>query len=88
MAIAGVALVALAGMMPGALDAKFWGVVLFGGSVMILGALPWLDQSPVKSIRYRPQWHKYVFIVFGICFVAHCFCKNQHFFIGASPCSF
>lgn len=70
MAIAGIALLALAGMMPGALDAKFWGVVLFGSSVMILGALPWLDQSPVKSIRYRPQWHKYVLIVFGICFVA------------------
>ncbi|MDO9193567.1 MAG: cytochrome bc complex cytochrome b subunit, partial [Undibacterium sp.] len=70
MAIAGIALVALAGMMPGALDAKFWGVVLFGSSVMILGALPWLDLSPVKSIRYRPDWHKYVYIVFGIAFVA------------------
>ncbi|MBC7405191.1 MAG: cytochrome b N-terminal domain-containing protein [Cytophaga sp.] len=70
MTIAGVALVALVGMMPGALDAKFWGVVLFGSSVMILGALPWLDLSPVRSIRYRPDWHKYVYIVFGIAFVA------------------
>ncbi|MFZ6733357.1 cytochrome b [Undibacterium sp. Ji42W] len=68
-AIAAIALVAIAGMMPGALDAKFWGVVLFGGSVVILAFLPWLDVSPVKSIRYRPDWHKYVYIVFGIVFV-------------------
>jgi ubiquinol-cytochrome c reductase cytochrome b subunit len=68
-AIAVIALVCLVGMLPGALDAKFWGVVLFGSSVMILGALPWLDLSPVRSIRYRPDWHKYVYIVFGIAFV-------------------
>ncbi|MBI3283744.1 MAG: cytochrome bc complex cytochrome b subunit [Burkholderiales bacterium] len=69
MAIAVVALVAIAGMMPGALDAKFWGVVLFGGSVVILAFLPWLDMSEAKSIRYRPDWHKYVFLVFGVAFV-------------------
>jgi ubiquinol-cytochrome c reductase cytochrome b subunit len=69
MAIAGGALVAIVGMMPFGLDAKFWGVVLFGGSVVIIGALPWLDLSPVKSIRYRPDWHKTVLIVFGIAFV-------------------
>ncbi len=50
-------------------EAKFFGVVLMGVSVMILGALPWLDQSPVKSIRYRPSWHKYVYIVFGVAFL-------------------
>ena len=50
-------------------DAKFWGVVLMGVSVLILGALPWLDQSPVKSIRYRPDWHLYVYLVFGIAFL-------------------
>jgi len=68
-AIAGAALLAIAGMMPGALDAKFWGVVLFGGSVVILAFLPWIDLSPVKSIRYRPDWHKLVYIVFAITFV-------------------
>jgi ubiquinol-cytochrome c reductase cytochrome b subunit len=50
-------------------DAKFFGVVLMGVSVMILAALPWLDLSPVKSIRYRPSWHKYVYILFGIAFL-------------------
>lgn len=67
--IAVVGLLAIIGMLPGGLDAKFWGVVLFGSSVMILAALPWLDVSPVKSIRYRPDWHKYVYIVFAIVFV-------------------
>jgi ubiquinol-cytochrome c reductase cytochrome b subunit len=50
-------------------DAKFWGVVLMGASTMILAVLPWLDHSKVRSIRYRPDWHKYVFIAFGIAFV-------------------
>jgi len=66
-AIAAVALVALVGMF--IFDPKFWGVVLMGVSVMILGALPWLDHSQVKSIRYRPSWHKYVYLVFGIAFL-------------------
>ena len=50
-------------------DAKFWGVIIMGGTVVILGFLPWLDQSPVKSIRYRPDWHKLVYAVFLIDFV-------------------
>jgi ubiquinol-cytochrome c reductase cytochrome b subunit len=50
-------------------DAKFWGVVIMGGAVMILFVLPWLDRSPVKSIRYRPTWHKYVYGVFVLFFL-------------------
>ncbi|GGC06048.1 cytochrome b [Oxalicibacterium flavum] len=50
-------------------DAKFWGVVFMGVSVMIMFGLPWLDHSPVKSIRYRPGWHKYIYLVFGIAFL-------------------
>ena len=50
-------------------DAKFWGVVVMGGAVMVLFTLPWLDRSPVKSIRYRPSWHKYVYAVFVLFFV-------------------
>jgi ubiquinol-cytochrome c reductase cytochrome b subunit len=51
------------------IDAKFWGVVLMGGAVIILFFLPWLDHSPVKSIRYRPSWHKWVYGVFVVNFV-------------------
>ena len=51
------------------LDAKFWGVVAMGASVMIFFALPWIDHSPVKSIRYRPGWHMYVYAVFVVVFL-------------------
>ena len=68
-AVAAVGLLMIIGMLPGMLDAKFWGVVLFGSSVVILGALPWLDKSPARSIRYRPDFHKWMFILFGIAFV-------------------
>ncbi len=47
-----------------AIDAKFWGVVVMGGAVIILFFLPWLDYSPVKSIRYRPGWHSWLYGVF------------------------
>ncbi len=51
------------------IDAKFWGVVVMGGAVIILFFLPWLDHSPVKSIRYRPTWNKYLYAVFVINFL-------------------
>jgi len=51
------------------IDAKFWGVVVMGGAVIILFFLPWLDHSPVKSIRYRPTWHRFVYGVFVLNFV-------------------
>jgi ubiquinol-cytochrome c reductase cytochrome b subunit len=51
------------------IDAKFWGVVTMGGAVVILFFLPWLDHSPVKSIRYRPNWHKVVYGIFVINFL-------------------
>jgi ubiquinol-cytochrome c reductase cytochrome b subunit len=50
-------------------DAKFWGVVVMGGAVIILFFLPWLDFSPVKSIRYRPTWHKALYGVFVVFFL-------------------
>jgi ubiquinol-cytochrome c reductase cytochrome b subunit len=65
--IVGGALVVVAMML--AIDAKFWGVVAMGGGVVILFFLPWLDNSEVKSIRYRPDWHKYIYAVFVIDFV-------------------
>ncbi|NDP59454.1 MAG: cytochrome bc complex cytochrome b subunit [Oxalobacteraceae bacterium] len=62
-----IGLVAIAAMF--VLDAKFFGVVLMGASVLILAGMPWLDHSEVRSIRYRPTWHKYVYILFGISFL-------------------
>jgi len=51
------------------IDAKFWGVLVMGGSVVILFFLPWLDCSPVKSIRYRPAFHKTILTVFVVVFI-------------------
>ncbi|MBY4733633.1 cytochrome b [Cupriavidus pauculus] len=51
------------------IDAKFWGVLVMGGSVIVLFFLPWLDCSPVKSIRYRPSFHKSILIVFVVVFL-------------------
>jgi len=66
-----VALIMIALMIGGPLklDPKFWGVVLMGGSVLAFFALPWIDQSPVKSMRYRPLWHTGLLILFSIVFV-------------------
>jgi ubiquinol-cytochrome c reductase cytochrome b subunit len=65
-AVVAAALVVVALMLN--IDAKFWGVVVMGGAVIILFFLPWLDHSLVKSIRYRPSWHKYVYAVFVVDF--------------------
>ena len=51
-----------------AFDAKFWGVVMMGAAVMVLFPLPWLDRSPVKSIRYRPDWVKWMYGIFVVNF--------------------
>jgi len=50
-------------------DAKFWGVVVMGMAVMILFPLPWLDRSPVRSIRYRPSWNRWLYGMFVLNFV-------------------
>lgn len=50
------------------LDAKFWGVVAMGASVVILAFLPWLDRSPAKSIRYRGPIYKTALAIFLVAF--------------------
>ena len=51
------------------LEAKFWGVVAMGASVVIIAFLPWLDRSPVKSIRYRGPIYKSFLAVFVVAFL-------------------
>jgi len=50
-------------------DAKVWGVIAMGISVMIFFLLPWLDRSPAKSIRYRGPIYKSALAVFVVCFL-------------------
>jgi quinol-cytochrome oxidoreductase complex cytochrome b subunit len=47
------------------IDPGFWGVAALAASILVLCALPWLDRSPVLSIRYRPWWHRAVYGLFA-----------------------
>jgi ubiquinol-cytochrome c reductase cytochrome b subunit len=49
---------------------KLLGVVLMAGAIVMLFILPWLDKSPVKSIRYRGWIFKLAVALFAISFVA------------------
>ncbi len=49
---------------------KFLGVVGMGGAIVVLFLLPWLDRSPVKSIRYRGGIYKLALTLFIISFVS------------------
>jgi ubiquinol-cytochrome c reductase cytochrome b subunit len=49
---------------------KFFGVVAMGAAIVVLFLLPWLDRSPVKSIRYRGGLYKLAIAGFVVSFVA------------------
>jgi len=53
----------------GPFTAKFLGVIVMGAAVVILFFLPWLDRSPVKSIRYRGAIYKTMLGLFVVAFV-------------------
>jgi ubiquinol-cytochrome c reductase cytochrome b subunit len=53
----------------GPFTAKFLGVIVMGAAVVILFFLPWLDRSPVKSIRYRGAIYKIMLALFVVAFV-------------------
>ena len=54
---------------PPMFGSQFPGVLAMGASLLILFFLPWLDRSPVKSIRYRGPIYKWVLGVFVVSFV-------------------
>jgi len=51
------------------LEAKLWGVILMVGSLAVYFVLPWIDRSPVKSIRYRGWKYKLALTLFALSFV-------------------
>jgi len=67
-----VVLVATVALLTGffTLEAKLWGVVLMGLTLMLFFFLPWLDRSPVKSIRYRGWMYKLALVIFVVSFLA------------------
>jgi ubiquinol-cytochrome c reductase cytochrome b subunit len=49
---------------------QVWGVMVMGAAVLILFFVPWLDRSPVKSIRYKGPIYKVALGIFVIAFIA------------------
>ena len=52
-----------------AIPDKLGGVVMMGAAMFVLFLLPWLDRSPVRSIRYKGPLFKIALTVFTISFV-------------------
>ncbi len=55
---------------------KLGGVVLMFGSILIWFVLPWLDTSPVRSMRFRPlaKWFLYLW---GVAFLVLMYCGGK-----------
>jgi len=51
-----------------AIPDKLFGVIVMGGAIAILLFIPWLDRSPVRSIRYKGNYSKYALVLFVISF--------------------
>ncbi|MFT7227862.1 MAG: ubiquinol-cytochrome c reductase cytochrome b subunit [Methylophilaceae bacterium] len=54
---------------PPVLNSQFPGVAAMGLSVMVFALLPWIDKSPVKSIRYRGKLYKCWLAAFVVSFL-------------------
>jgi ubiquinol-cytochrome c reductase cytochrome b subunit len=48
---------------------QVWGVLVMGAAVMVLFFVPWLDRSPVLSIRYRGPLYKGALAIFTVAFI-------------------
>ena len=48
---------------------KLLGVILMGLAIVVLFFMPWIDRSPVRSIRYRAGWYKIALAVFAFSFI-------------------
>ena len=54
---------------PPMFNSQFPGVVVMFASILIMFFLPWLDRSPVKSVRYKGSLFKFALAVFAVTFV-------------------
>ena len=51
------------------LDAKFWGLVVMAAAIVVPAILPWLDRSPVKSMRYKGKLSRWALRIFVVSFL-------------------
>ena len=54
---------------PPMFNSQFPGVIVMFAAILILFFLPWLDRSPVKSIRYKGMLFKVAIAIFVVTFV-------------------
>ena len=54
---------------PSIAGSAFPGVLAMGAAIAVLFVLPWLDRSPVRSIRYKGWMSKLWLVIFCVCFV-------------------
>jgi ubiquinol-cytochrome c reductase cytochrome b subunit len=54
---------------PPMFGSQFPGVVVMFAAILIMFFLPWLDRSPVKSVRYKGQLFKIALAIFAVSFV-------------------
>ena len=50
-------------------NTQVWGVIAMGAAIGVFFLLPWLDRSPVKSIRYKGIYTKIALTLFCISFI-------------------
>lgn len=53
----------------GPLTAKFLGAIVMAGAIAIMFVLPWLDKSPVRSVRYKGWVPKFMLLLFAASFI-------------------
>ena len=51
------------------IDAKFWGFLVMFGAIAIMFALPWLDRSPVRSMRYKGWYSRIALLLLVVSFL-------------------
>ncbi len=51
------------------IDAKFWGLIVMFSAIAILFVLPWLDKSPVNSMRYKGWYSRVALLLFVVSFL-------------------
>ncbi len=51
------------------IDGNFWGMLVMFGAIAILFVMPWLDRSPVKSMRYKGWYSRIALLLFVVSFI-------------------
>lgn len=59
---------------PSFLGTQVWGVLVMFGAIALLFFLPWLDRSPVKSVRYKGPITKGALALLAVSFVILGYC--------------